>query len=100
MKPQIAIIAPGQMGAGVAARLAEHGVEVLTSLVGRSEASRRRAEQAGMREADSERILRADVLLSILPPGEAVALAASFAPRLAAHNLRPLYVDCNAVSPR
>jgi 3-hydroxyisobutyrate dehydrogenase-like beta-hydroxyacid dehydrogenase len=38
--------------------------------------------------------------LSILPPGEAVALAASFAPRLAAHNLRPLYVDCNAVSPR
>jgi putative dehydrogenase len=100
MKPQVAIIAPGQMGAAVAARLAEHGIEVLTSLAGRSEASRKRASEAGMHEADAERLLRADMLLSILPPGEAVALAASFAPRIAGHNLRPLYVDCNAVSPR
>jgi 3-hydroxyisobutyrate dehydrogenase-like beta-hydroxyacid dehydrogenase len=100
MKPQIAIIAPGQMGAAVGARLVEHGLEVLTSLDGRSEASRKRAKKASMREADRDRLLRADMLLSILPPGEAVALAASLAPRLAAQNLRPLYVDCNAVSPR
>jgi L-threonate 2-dehydrogenase len=100
MKPEVAIIAPGQMGAAVAARLAENGIAVLTSLTGRSEASRKRAIAASMREAEIDRLLRVDILLSILPPGDAVALAKDLAPRLAAQNLRPLYVDCNAVSPR
>ncbi|MFI4997757.1 MAG: DUF1932 domain-containing protein, partial [Hyphomicrobiales bacterium] len=100
MKPEVAIIAPGQMGAAVAARLVERGIQVLTSLDGRSEASRRRAKEAGMREVETDRLLRADILLSILPPGEAVALATLLAPRLAEQNPRPIYVDCNAVSPQ
>jgi 3-hydroxyisobutyrate dehydrogenase-like beta-hydroxyacid dehydrogenase len=100
MTTKIAIIAPGQMGAAVAARLAEHGVEVLTTLEGRSEASHARARRAGMRDVDREELVRADMLLSILPPGDAVALAEKLAPRIAALGLRPLYVDCNAVSPQ
>ncbi len=53
-----------------------------------------------MREVETDRLVRADILLSILPPGEAVALAPLLAPRLAEQNLRPHYVDCNAVSPQ
>jgi 3-hydroxyisobutyrate dehydrogenase-like beta-hydroxyacid dehydrogenase len=100
MKPTVAIIAPGNMGAGVGRRLVEHGLEVVTSLDGRSDASRKRAERAGMIAVDLDRIVGADFLLSIVPPGEALALAASLAPRLAARSVRVLYVDCNAVSPR
>ena len=100
MRPKVAIIAPGNMGAGVGRRLVEHQIEVVTSLEGRSAASRRRAHEAGMRQASLDRVTKADVLLSIVPPGEALALAKALAPRLAAQRSGTLYVDCNAVSPR
>jgi 3-hydroxyisobutyrate dehydrogenase-like beta-hydroxyacid dehydrogenase len=97
--PTVAIIAPGNMGAGVAARLAEHKVTVLTMLAGRSAASASRARAAGMKEADERQLMEADFLLSIVPPGEALALAKRLAPLLAAASRKPVYVDCNAVSP-
>ncbi len=100
MKPKVAIIAAGHMGAAVGARLVRHGIEVSTSLEGRSAASRKRAGEAGLRDVDLDRLVEADILLSILPPGEAVALAENLTRRFAARGARPLYVDCNAVSPR
>jgi putative dehydrogenase len=100
MKPKVAIIAPGNMGAAVGRRLVEHGLEVTTPLEGRSAASRKRAEEAGMVGIGLDEITNADMLLSIVPPGEALALAEALAPRLAARDGRALYVDCNAVSPR
>jgi 3-hydroxyisobutyrate dehydrogenase-like beta-hydroxyacid dehydrogenase len=100
MSIKVAIIAPGQMGAAVAARLGENGIEVLTTLEGRSQASRERARKAGMRDVGGDELLRTDILLSILPPKDAVALAENLAPRIAALGSRPLYVDCNAVSPK
>lgn len=99
MIPAVAIIAPGNMGAGVARRLADNGVTVLTTLTGRSDASAVRAREAGMKSAGDRDLMNADFLLSILPPGEALALAQRFAPLLAAANRKPIYVDCNAVSP-
>jgi 3-hydroxyisobutyrate dehydrogenase-like beta-hydroxyacid dehydrogenase len=99
-KPKVAIIAPGNMGAGAGRRLVDNGLEVLTSLEGRSAASRKRAEEAGMAAVGLGEIMRADFLLSIVPPAEALALAESLAPRLAARSHRMVYVDCNAVSPR
>jgi 3-hydroxyisobutyrate dehydrogenase-like beta-hydroxyacid dehydrogenase len=97
----VAIVAPGEMGAAVAARLAEHGVKVTTSLAGRSAASVARAERARMLPAadDDTLIEGADFLLSIVPPGEAVALAQRFVPALARTARKPIYVDCNAISP-
>jgi L-threonate 2-dehydrogenase len=100
MRPKVAIIAPGNMGAAVGRRLVEHGLEVTTPLEGRSAASRKRAEEAGMVGIGLDEITNADMLLSIVPPGEALALAEALAPRLAARDGRALYVDCNAVSPR
>jgi putative dehydrogenase len=97
----VAIVAPGEMGAAVGARLAERGVKVTTSLAGRSGASAARAERARMVAVaeDDALVAEADYFLSICPPGEAVALAQRFAPSLARGRKKPIYVDCNAVSP-
>jgi putative dehydrogenase len=100
MTPTIAIIAPGNMGAGVGRRLGEHNVTVLTTLAGRSPQSVERARAAGMQDADERQLLEADFLLSIVPPGEALALAERLAPLLVAANRKPVYADCNAVSPQ
>ncbi len=99
MTPTVAIIAPGSMGAGVARRLTENKVTVLTTLKGRSEASIARAREAGMQDVDERQLMEADFFLSIVPPGEAMALAKHFAPLLSAANRKPVYADCNAVSP-
>src|ERR1700719_4256554 len=98
----IAVIAQGMMGAGVGRRLHESGAMVRTLLSGRSRASAERAEKAGMITAANERELLtgADFFLSILPPGEAEALAQHLAPALKALDRKPVYVDCNAVSPQ
>jgi L-threonate 2-dehydrogenase len=96
----VAIIAAGDMGAAVGARLAEHGVRVTTSLVGRSAASAERAERACMvAVADDDALVEADFFLSICPPGEAVGLARRMKPALARARKKPIYVDCNAISP-
>jgi 3-hydroxyisobutyrate dehydrogenase-like beta-hydroxyacid dehydrogenase len=96
----VAIVASGAMGSGVAQRLTENGATVLTSLAGRSAASAARAEKAGMRAVDDARLMQADLFLSIVPPGEALALARRFAPLLERANKKPVYVDCNAVNPQ
>ncbi|MGY3608011.1 MULTISPECIES: DUF1932 domain-containing protein [unclassified Bradyrhizobium] len=98
MSNTIAILAPGAMGSAVAQRLAEHGARVLTSLHGRSEASAKRAAAAGMMAADDADIAAADIILSIVPPGEAIALAEQLAANIAKHRTRPVVVDCNAVN--
>jgi 3-hydroxyisobutyrate dehydrogenase-like beta-hydroxyacid dehydrogenase len=87
------------MGAAVGKRLVDHGLKVLTSLQGRTEETRLRAQAAGMISGSDEEIAAADLILSILPPGDAVALAQRFAPALTASNSKPVFVDCNAVSP-
>ena len=99
MSPVVAVIAPGAMGAGVGQRLTRNGVRVLTSLADRSAASAARAAAAGMIAADDSEIAAADFVLSILPPGEALALAQRLAPTLAASSAKPVYADCNAISP-
>jgi 3-hydroxyisobutyrate dehydrogenase-like beta-hydroxyacid dehydrogenase len=99
MIPTVAIIAPGSMGAAIGQRLTENKVTVLTSLTGRTEASARRAREAGMQPVEERTLAEADFLLSIVPPGEALALAQRLARMLTAANKKPIYVECNAVSP-
>src|ERR1700733_6009778 len=100
MTPVVAVIAPGMMGAAVGKRLADNGVKVLTSLKGRSAETAARANAAGMAVAGDEEIAACDFILSILPPGDAVALAERFQPALKASNAKPVYVDCNAINPK
>ena len=99
MNPTVAIIAQGAMGAGVGARLVERGLRVVTSLAGRSDASAQRAKAAGMAAVSDAQCLEADFLLSICPPSDALALAEKMAALMASSGRKPIYVDCNAVSP-
>jgi 3-hydroxyisobutyrate dehydrogenase-like beta-hydroxyacid dehydrogenase len=96
----IAIHSPGAMGSAISARLVEHGARVLTSLAGRSAATVERAGAAGMEDVSPETITTADLILSIVPPGEAVALAAGFVTRLSESRHKPVFIDCNALSPK
>ena len=98
----VAVMAQGTMGAGVGKRLHERGASVRTLLSGRSEASANRARAAGMTQAGDERELLsgADYFLSILPPDQAEKLASRMAPALQSLPVKPVYVDCNAVSPQ
>jgi 3-hydroxyisobutyrate dehydrogenase-like beta-hydroxyacid dehydrogenase len=97
----VVVIGTGEMGAAVARRLREQGAAVRTSLRGRGAASRARVERAQVTiiDDDARLIDGADVVLSIVPPGQARAVAAQFAPVLAKAAAKPAYVDCNAVAP-
>ena len=53
-----------------------------------------------MQAVDDRELAEADFLLSIVPPGDALALAKRLAGVLTAANKKPIYVECNAVSPQ
>jgi 3-hydroxyisobutyrate dehydrogenase-like beta-hydroxyacid dehydrogenase len=100
MNMVIAIYSPGAMGSAIAARLVEHGARVLTSLDGRSAATGERARAAGMEDVSPKTIATADLILSIVPPGGAVALAKGLVSRLSESLHKPVFIDCNALSPK
>ena len=102
MSVTVAVIAMGEMGAGVAARLVQRGAVVRTSLAGRSLASADRARAAGVAVVDGDEALvaGADLVLSIVPPARAGDLAQRLLPAIKAAGSRGAYVDCNAVAPQ
>jgi L-threonate 2-dehydrogenase len=102
MSETVGVIAMGEMGSAVARRLHERGATVITQLAGRSAASAARAERAGAVavSSDDEFAGQSDFILSIVPPGDAVALAQRLAPAIKRSGRKVVYVDCNAVSPQ
>jgi 3-hydroxyisobutyrate dehydrogenase-like beta-hydroxyacid dehydrogenase len=100
--PTVAVMAPGDMGHAVAAMLCAHGLRVITCLEGRSARTQGLAQKAGaLPVADDDALVReADLLLSILVPAQAEALARRIAAALERSGSSLLYVDCNAVAPR
>jgi putative dehydrogenase len=100
MSPVVAVIAPGMMGSAVGRRLVERGCRVTTVLGGRSEGSAARARDAGMTTVDEAEAVKADIVMSIVPPAAALPLAERLLPVLQGTRQKPIYVDCNAVHPR
>src|SRR5947199_8950726 len=102
MSETVGVIAMGEMGSAVARHLHERGATVITQLAGRSAASAARAERAGAIpvSTDDEFTGQADFILSIVPPGDAVALAERLAAALKRAARNTVYVDCKAVSPQ
>ncbi len=100
-KRTVAVLMPGDMGHAVGRALKLAGHDVVTCLVGRSKRSRGLAEKAGMADGGSlEAVVgAADVVLSILPPSSAAALAGDVAKAMKKAGAFPVFVDCNAVSP-
>ncbi len=95
----VAVISPGNMGAGMGARMVENGARVRTVLSGRGAVSAARAAAAGMEATDEVGIAEAAFVLSVVPPGDALALAERLAPALGRAAAKPVYIDCNAVNP-
>ena len=89
------------MGSGVGEVLHGHGLRVLTCLAGRGGGSRERAARAGFEDTPDLAALvgACDVLLSIVPPGVAGAVADQVAAAVRASGADLLYADCNAVAP-
>ena len=89
------------MGHAVGREFRAGGLEVLTCLSGRSPRTRRLAERAGFKNVSSLEALaeQSDLILSILVPEAAVALAEAVGKALRRTGCHPVFADCNAVSP-
>jgi 3-hydroxyisobutyrate dehydrogenase-like beta-hydroxyacid dehydrogenase len=105
-KPTIAVISVGQMGLGIAELLMQHSFLVVTSLEGRSELTRERAELAGIRVLSLFNLVhQSDIILSIVPPKDAIAMAhlvgavATQSKDVDSYR-RIASLDLNAISPR
>jgi 3-hydroxyisobutyrate dehydrogenase-like beta-hydroxyacid dehydrogenase len=81
--------------------LSEHGFDILTFLEERSERTRALAQDAGFRTSASlnELIVESDLVLSILVPAHAEAVAKEIAQALEETGEPTLIADCNAISP-
>jgi 3-hydroxyisobutyrate dehydrogenase-like beta-hydroxyacid dehydrogenase len=99
----VAIIGMGAMGSAIAGVIRERGARVVTTLEGRSPASSRRAEAAGVELLPTLRLMleEADAVLSVVPPQVALALGVEVSAQLADldKGQRPVYADCNAIAP-
>ena len=91
---KVGLLFPGEMGAAVGASVK---AEALWASDGRSEATRRRAEEAGFTDVRSVGALvaQSNVVLSICPP----AIAEDVAHEVFAAGFGGLYVEANAISP-
>ena len=98
---RIAILSPGEMGHSVGRCLIAGGFDVATCLAGRSERTRTLTSAAGIRNVpDLDELVReSDLILAILVPDQAHALALQVADVLKRTGSSPAYADCNAISP-
>ncbi len=97
----VAVVSPGAMGSAMAAALVRGGARVVATLDGRSERTARLAATAPIELLpDLGAVVRdADVVLSIVPPEAAPAVAADLARAAKEQGVTPLLVDLNAIAP-
>ncbi|MEQ1919630.1 MAG: DUF1932 domain-containing protein [Elusimicrobiota bacterium] len=98
MADQVGVMHPGDMGISIAAAAKRGGSDVSWASAGRSDATRKRADEHGLRDAGSVRKLceSCAVLLSVCPPDAAEAVANE----VLGFGFKGLYVDGNAISPQ
>ena len=98
----VGIISAGDMGSAIGAMLTSAGVDAATSLDGRSELTRTRAVEAGLRDVGSLDALveQSDLILSVLVPGQAIPIAEDVAGAMVRTGNRPAFAECNAIAPQ
>jgi L-threonate 2-dehydrogenase len=99
--PAVAIIGAGEMGSAIGRRLREMGARAITELKHRSTDSVQRVTAAGLEviNDDDHLVGQADFILSVVPPGVAYKVAERFRAPLSRAASKPVFVECNAVSP-
>src|ERR1051326_8622476 len=95
----VGILSPGDMGSAGGDVLHQHGLRVLPCLAGRGGDSRARAEQAGIEDVPDLDVLvrECDIVLSIVPPSVAGAVADQVAAAVRATQADLLFAACNAL---
>ncbi|MBV9401083.1 MAG: NAD(P)-dependent oxidoreductase [Bryobacterales bacterium] len=95
--PRVGLLHPGEMGSAAAATLLKAGNDVFWVSEGRSERTRRRAGELGLKDAGSLGNLCAEcpVIVSVCPP----EFADNLADAVLACGFRGLLIDANAISP-
>ena len=94
----IGIISPGHMGHSIGLTLCESGFEVVTCLSERSNRTKKLSSKVGIRDLGTVKALvqNSDVLLSIVPPKNALEVASTVASQITVTDTHLLFVDCNA----
>lgn len=95
----IGLIGAGAMGSALGAMFSRAGNHVLSPLTGRSFGTRERAEKAGMQAATYAELVAADIILSVVPPGQAKAVVQQLAAAIVDCTSPPLIIDANALAP-
>ena len=99
MTATIGLLHPGSMGSAVGAQARRRGHTVLWCPEGRSDASRNRAEHAGLEPvALQELVSRADLVISLCPPAAAESVAGQVA-QVQRGRADAVYVEANAIAP-
>src|SRR3954471_16711883 len=93
---KVGILSPGDMGSAVGRRLHDKGAEVYDVLAGRSELTRTRAAECGFIDAGSldELVKKVDIILSILVPDQASAIAHDVAEAMKRTGSTPVFAEC------
>jgi len=101
MKTVVGIMSPGDMGSAIGKVLTGSGISVMTALEGRGKLTHTRAQEAGMLDVDSldQLVTKSDLVLSVLVPSEALAMAQRVADSVRRTGHRPAYADLNAIAP-
>jgi 3-hydroxyisobutyrate dehydrogenase-like beta-hydroxyacid dehydrogenase len=97
----VGIVSTGAMGSAVGAAYRAGGGRVVATVAGRSARTSTLAEQAGLELLpDLDAVVReSELVLSIVPPGEAGTAAAAIVAAAGRTGSRPLVADWNAISP-
>jgi len=94
---RVGVLHPGQMGIVVAISAKNSGNEVYWASEGRSEATRERAQNAGLQDAGTVAGMceLCETIVSVCPP----EFAEDLAREVAQQSFAGLYIDANAISP-
>src|SRR4029450_1242596 len=97
----VGIVSPGYMGAGLGWALRRGGARVVATVDGRSARTGRLAAEAGVDLLPPliDVVSVADVVLSVTPPGRALAASESIAAACRRSGVAPIVADLNAVAP-
>lgn len=97
----VGVVSPGAMGSAVGAAYRYAGHRVVVTVAGRSARTRALAAEAELEQLDDldDVVASAELVLSIVPPGEALATAEAIAAAAARTGRAPLVADLNAVAP-
>ncbi len=100
-RPVIGLLYAGEMGAALGRALRDRGLRVVTTAAGRGPRTLGRATDAGLELVGSFRdvVAAGDVVLSVVPPAAAEAVAGEYGRWAALAPAGAVYVDVNSIGP-